>query len=139
MRRNGARSSAVVFPTLPGETFAEAPCHTEGENLWEAARDGEPDKVARERWVEAAELCGYCPALAECARLADAQESPAGVWAGRVPRIPGERAGVRRAQCGRRSGYQKHKRAGEVPCGACVEANRLYSRELKARHRGGVR
>lgn len=93
LRRNGARLAVapVEFPTLPAETFSQAPCHTEEENLWEAARDSEPDTVARERWREAAELCGYCPALKECARLADAQSSPAGVWAGRVPRIWGER------------------------------------------------
>lgn len=132
MSRSGRPpQSRVVFPTLPGETFAQAPCHTEEENLWEAARDGEPDKVARERWREAAELCGYCPALAACARLADAQSSLAGVWAGRVPRLRGERAGVAPAECGSRGGYQRHRRAGEVPCGPCESENRRYSRDWK--------
>lgn len=138
MRRNGARPSTVVFPTLPCDTFAEAPCHTEGENLWEPARDEEPDKVARERWIEAAELCGYCPVLDACARLADAQESLAGVWAGRVPRIKGERIQGDLIGCGTRAGYQQHKRIGEDACEACSDANRAYSNGYNARRRVGV-
>lgn len=81
----------VVFPTLDADTFAGAPCHTEDENLWEPARDGESDRAARVRWREAAELCELCPAFDACARLADAQLRLDGVWAGRVPRIRGER------------------------------------------------
>lgn len=139
MSRSAARppQSRVVFPTLRAETFAEAPCHKEEENLWEAARDGEPDKAARVRWREAAELCGYCPALAACARLADAQESLAGVWAGRVPRIKGERIHGDLIGCGTRAGYQQHKRIGEDACEACSDANRAYSNEYMAGRRAG--
>ncbi|GLB62693.1 hypothetical protein NCCP2495_05710 [Dietzia sp. NCCP-2495] len=145
MSRSGARHpvSRVVFPRLRAETFAEAPCHTEDENLWEPVRDGEPDKAARVRWREAAELCGYCPALDACARLADAQESLSGVWAGRVPRIKGERIQGELIKgdligCGTRAGYQQHRRAGEDACGACSAANRAYSKEYNARRKAGV-
>ena len=137
MSRGSGRSNggSVFFPTLDGDTFQQAPCHTEEENLWEPARHREPADKARERWLEAAELCGYCPALSACARLADAQSSLAGVWAGRVPRVRGERAGVPRAECGSRGGWQRHDRAGEEPCEACVAANRAYHRDRKRRVR----
>ena len=137
MSRSGARPpvSRVVFPRLAADTFAEAICHQDGPDLWEPARDGEPDKAARERWREAAELCGYCPALGACARLADAQESLAGVWAGRVPRIKGERIQGDLIGCGSRAGYQQHKRIGEDACEACCEANRAYLREYMAGRR----
>lgn len=140
MSRSGARPpvSRVVFPTLRAETFAEAPCHTEDENLWEPARDRESDKAARERWREAAELCGYCPVLDACARLADAQDTLVGVWAGRVPRIKGERIQGDLTGCGTRTGYQQHKRIGEDACEACSDANRAYSNEYNARRRVGV-
>lgn len=133
MQRKGGRPTggSVFFPTLSGDTFQEAPCHTEGENLWEPARDREPEWAAQERWIEAAQLCGYCPALAACARLADAQGEPAGVWAGRVPRV--------RAVCGSRGGYQRHRRAGEAACDACVAANRAYSNARMAGRRSVVR
>ena len=94
----------VHFPTLGGETFQQAPCHTEDENLWEPKRDREPYRDVLERWREAAELCEWCPALAACARLADAQPRLDGVWAGRVPRLRGQRAGVDPAVCGTRGG-----------------------------------
>ena len=131
-RPNGGE---VYFPTLGGDTFQQAPCHMEEENLWESRRDREPEQKARERWREAAELCGYCPALAACARLADAQPRLDGVWAGRVPRARGERAGVPRAECGSRGGWQRHDRAGETPCESCVAANRAYHRDRKRRGR----
>lgn len=137
MSRSGGRPpvSRVSFPRLAAETFDRAPCHTEDENLWEPARDREPDKVARERWREAAELCGYCPVLDACARLADAQESLAGVWAGRVPGIKGERIQGNLTGCGTRTGYQQHRRIGEQACDACSEANRAYSNEYLRRQK----
>lgn len=131
-RPNGGE---VYFPTLGGDTFQQAPCHMEDENLWEARRDREPDRDVLARWREAAELCEWCPALAACARLADAQPRLDGVWAGRVPRQRGERVGVAPAECGSRGGWQRHTRASETPCGACVEANRAYHRERKRRKR----
>ena len=138
MSSSGARqpASRVVFPRLAADTFNRVPCTEDPEdNLWEPTRDGEPDKAARERWREAAELCGYCPALGACARLADAQESLAGVWAGRVPRIKGERIQGDLIGCGSRAGYQQHKRIGEDACEACCEANRVYSKEYMAGRR----
>ena len=131
-RPNGGE---VHFPTLGGDTFQHAPCHMEDENLWEPKRDREPDRDVLARWREAAELCEWCPALAACARLADAQPRLDGVWAGRVPRLRGQRAGVDPAVCGSRGGWQRHDRAGEAPCGPCVEANRTYHRERKRRGR----
>ena len=131
-RPNGGE---VHFPTLGGDTFQQAPCHTEDENLWEPKRDREPYRDVLARWREAAELCEWCPALAACARLADAQPRLDGVWAGRVPRLRGQRAGVDPAECGTRGGWQRHDRAGETPCGPCVEANRAYHRERKRRGR----
>ena len=131
-RPNGGE---VYFPTLGGDTFQQAPCHMEDENLWEPKRDREPYRDVLERWREAAELCEWCPALAACARLADAQPRLDGVWAGRVPRLRGQRAGVDPAACGTRGGWQRHDRAGETPCGPCVEANRRYHRERKRRKR----
>ena len=41
----------------------------------------------------------------------------------------------RRAQCGTRSGYNRHKREGENPCEACLEAKRAEERERGARKR----
>ena len=139
MSRSGARQpvSRVVFPALRAETFAEAPCHTEDENLWEPVRDRESDKAARVRWREAAELCGHCPALDACARLADAQGYLVGVWAGRVPRIKGERIQGDLIGCGTRAGYQQHKRIGEDACEACADANRAYSNKYMAGRRAG--
>lgn len=131
-RPNGGE---VYFPTLGGDTFQQAPCHMEDENLWEPKRDREPYRDVLARWREAAELCEWCPALAACARLADAQPRLDGVWAGRVPRLRGQRAGVDPAACGTRGGWQRHDRAGETPCGPCVEANRAYHRERKRRGR----
>ena len=131
-RPNGGE---VYFPTLGGDTFQQAPCHMEDENLWEPKRDREPYRDVLARWREAAELCEWCPALAACARLADAQPRLDGVGAGRVPRLRGQRAGVDPAECGTRGGWQRHDRAGETPCGPCVEANRTYHRERKRRGR----
>ena len=137
-RSQARQSSRVVFPTLSADTFADAICHQEGPDLWEPARDEERAKDARARWREAAKLCEVCPALGACARLADAQDIPAGVWAGRVPRIPGEREHVSRSDCGTTAGYQRHKRAGEKQCGPCLEANRVYMRGYMARSRAGA-
>lgn len=82
----------VELPRLDADTFVGAPCVVEGPELWEATRDEEPDRVARSRWRRAAELClTECPAFRACERLAGAQVVPGGVWAGRVPRIRGER------------------------------------------------
>ena len=37
--------------------------------------------------------------------------------------------------CGTRSAYDRHRRRGEKPCDACVEANRLTFREASAKRR----
>ena len=131
-RPNGGE---VHFPTLGGDTFQQAPCHTEDENLWEPKRDREPYRDVLARWREAAELCEWCPALAACARLADAQPRLDGVWAGRVPRIKGERIHGDLIGCGTRAGYQQHNRIGEDACDACAVAHRAYMRGYMAARR----
>ena len=131
-RPNGGE---VYFPTLGGDTFQQAPCHMEDENLWEPKRDREPYRDVLARWREAAELCEWCPALAACARLADAQPRLDGVWAGRVPRLRGQRAGVDPAVCGAGGGWQRQSRAGATAWGPWVVANRRVDRGRKRRGR----
>lgn len=116
-------------------TLDDAICIKEGPELWEPVREDETQGDARDRWIEAAQLCELCPAFDPCDQLAESQETPLGVWAGRLPRLPGERKGVTPARCGTRAGWKKHKRNDEEPCDPCIEANRKYSKERKAEKR----
>jgi hypothetical protein len=36
--------------------------------------------------------------------------------------------------CGTHGGYQRHKRAGEVPCDPCLDANRRYMQEYRRKN-----
>lgn len=48
---------------------------------------------------------------------------------------PGDRRRLRVATCGTTSGYRRHHRGGETPCGPCQTALREYARQLRARKR----
>lgn len=41
----------------------------------------------------------------------------------------------KQAACGTQSGWYRHRRLGETPCGDCVSALRAYQAEATRRHR----
>jgi WhiB family redox-sensing transcriptional regulator len=73
-------------------------------------------------------ICADCEVRAECLAYALQHGERFGVWGGLSERerrrlVPRRRPG-RVARCGTESGAQAHRRRGEAPCKACLEAAR---------------
>lgn len=91
---------------------------------------------------EAAAECATCPAFDQCHALLLQMQTdigqamraagggPTGTWAGE---LVGKNE--RRAQCGTDSGYFRHRRNNEAPCGDCREAHSRVESERYSRRR----
>lgn len=98
-------------------------------------RDGELDVEFRQRIREAKRMCARCPVTAPCLAEAKANHE-LGCWGGHVfGGLSSDRWRIAQprelASCGTTAGYNVHRRAGEVPCGACRTAERDRSRRSR--------
>jgi WhiB family transcriptional regulator, redox-sensing transcriptional regulator len=113
----------------------DAACRDTDPDIWFAFDTS--DRTARHNQSEAKRICFGCPVIDDCLDYALEHNISDGVWGGLNER---ERRRVARArrreprapECGTRGGYHKHRRAGEVACEPCREANREYCARRRA-------
>ena len=90
------------------------------------------------------EMCASCPVATECLEFALQFEEGGGIWGGltgndrRGMRVQGFSQKHAVARCGTKSGYNRHRNAGEDPCVACREANAAANRDYNARRKGAA-
>ena len=92
-------------------------------------------------------ICRTCPHIEPCRAHAHAVAEPYGVWGGEGPRtrfatlrntVRGDVVAPPRravAVCGTTGGWSAHKKRGERPCRACLDAWNAYERRLRAERR----
>lgn len=81
----------LPVPTVVQGADDMGPC-TRPENgfLWDPRHEGEHRLDSRARWLAARQICvTACPVFSRCER--ERPVDPRSVWAGRVPRVRGER------------------------------------------------
>lgn len=96
-------------------------------------------------------VCAACPVRSPCLEAALARPEDDGIWGGTTPRQRrqmrdgaatqevGPRTQPTRDVCGTPAGAQRHRKRGEEPCPACLEAAAAYVRawrRQKARRAG---
>lgn len=90
---------------------------------------------AKQEAEAAKRICRICPVVDECLQYALDHDERHGVWGATSPKerrklrqqlgmpsLPAVRADA--AECGTRSGYQRHRRRGEAACQSCLAAER---------------
>ncbi len=96
---------------------------------------------AQAQIAEAARICARCPVTAQCEELRRAAGATDGVWAGRghnqgdAYKHQGPRP-FNPAKCGTPGNAKAHRRHGEHPCRACLDAENAQKRQWEAAQRG---
>lgn len=105
-----------------------------------------PDKEQTHTIRAAKMVCKQCPVRAECLQAAFDNGEPFGIWGGYTFE---EREVIRRNNGipknkppqifphGTESGYQKHRRLGEVPCALCAKAGLVAKQNRRANGKKG--
>lgn len=101
-----------------------------------AACDGlDPELFFPERGESTAKakaVCAACPVREQCLEYALTNGEKFGIWGGLSERerrrLRRERGGRRLAECGTRSGYERHRYRDEVACADCLAANAAWHR-----------
>ena len=77
-------------------------------------------------------ICTGCPVRTECREYADRTRESWGVWGGEARNSRAVRARrpapERVAPCGTPAAYRAHRKRGEHPCAACIDAENTYRR-----------
>lgn len=84
--------------------------------------------------AKALQICETCVVTDECLQHALTAPEQYGVWGGKTEQELRQLRGQRKHRppsCGTDAGYRRHRRAGEQPCGPCIEGS---SRERSLRH-----
>lgn len=105
------------------------------------APEYEQPEARRIRIAQAQQICRTCPVAGPCKEAGEHEDF--GIWGGKP--TPDRRRTTRRLnpiKHGTNSGWVAHRRRGEEPCEACVEARRIEQRvrvsAWRARQRGAA-
>lgn len=94
-----------------------------------------PETRGHHNAVKALQICRTCAVASECLQHALTAPEQFGVWGGKTEQERRDMRPARKRQrppdCGTESGYARHRRLGENPCGPCQEGMR---RERRLRH-----
>lgn len=111
--------------------MADAVCATVDGDAW-FPELGENGRAAKR-------ICAGCPVADACLAYALPIEGLAGIWGGMSERermVERRRRGLSLLKpCGTRAAYERHKKAGEPPCEACLAGKADYQRTYDARRR----
>lgn len=88
-------------------------------------------------------ICAACPVRTECLDFALDNGIQHGVFGGTSERERrslrrGDNAKRRRAACGTRSGYYRHRAEATEPCQACRQASARYTTDRRRAQRGAA-
>lgn len=99
-----------------------------------------PTRSGNSNTAEALRICRTCVVATECLDHALTAPEQFGVWGGTTQWERRDMAPARKRprppRCGTEAAYARHRRLGEQPCGACMEANtRQHRLRYLKRHR----
>lgn len=88
----------------------------------------ERGRHSRRQTFEAAQVCKSCPVISECLAYKQRFAGTSGVWAGGMHRAknaaPSAGGPQNLVRHGTEASAKRHRRSGETPCRACLNAER---------------